>query len=220
MVLAPQTIEQCVSTMKAGSSIALHIDEIILGVGFLAKIRRLERSFYSGTVIDGARFFERSVFCSIGGFDESLPPGPEDWDLDKRLKIIGKIALLNNHAGPISWEMDSFVEKRGILFNPKYVGVYHNESEQSLSSYLKKKQYYSPSMTQYTLKWTSADSDIRKQLGLKYRYLTVFTENKKWKLIARDPLLFVALLGLRGIVGLGYLLNRGIRKKSNIPISE
>ena len=160
------------------------------------------------------------MFCSIGGFDESLPPGPEDWDLDKRLKIIGKIALLNNHAGPISWQMDSFVEKRGIFFNPKYVGVYHNESEQSLSSYLKKKQYYSPSMTQYTLKWTSADSDIRKQLGLKYRYLTVFIENKKWKLIARDPLLFVALLGLRGIVGLGYLLNRGIRKKSNIPISE
>jgi len=220
MVLAPQTIEQCVSTMKAASPVALHIDEIVLGVGLLAKIRRLERSFYSGTVIDGARFFERSVFCSIGGFDEGLPPGPEDWDLDKRLKKIGSIALLNNHAGPVSWELDSFIEKRGVCFNPKYVGVYHNESEQNLFSYLKKKQYYSPSMTQYVLKWTSADSDIRKQLGLKYRYLTVFIENKKWKLIARDPLVFVALIGLRGLVGLSYLLNRGMRKKSKVPISE
>ena len=141
------------------------------------------------------------MFYGNGGFDEDLPPGPEDWDMDKRLKKIGSISLLNNQAGLVSWEMDSFVEKRGIFFDPKYVGLYHNESEQSLSSYLKKKQYYSPSMTQYTLKWTSADLDIRKQLGLKYRYLTVFIENKKWKLIVRDPLLFVALLGLRGIAG-------------------
>jgi glycosyltransferase involved in cell wall biosynthesis len=208
MVLAPQTIEQCISTMKTSSAVALHIDEIVLGVGFLAKIRRFERSFYSGTVIDGARFFERSVFCGIGGFDESLPPGPEDWDLDKRLKSLGLIALLRNHAAPSSWGMSSFVEEKGVRFDPTYVGVYHNEDEQSLRRYLQKKAYYGPSMSKYIEKWTNEDADVERQLGLMYRYFRVFIENRKWRKVLKHPLLFICVFLLRGLVGIAYVCSR------------
>ena len=69
-------------------------------------------------MINGEPFFERSMFYGNGGFDEDLPPGPEDWDMDNRLKKIGSISLLNNQAGLVSWEMDSFVEKRGIFLIP------------------------------------------------------------------------------------------------------
>ena len=208
MVLAPQTIEQCVSTMKTSSAVALHIDEIVLGVRFLAKSRRFERSFYSGTVIDGARFFERSVFCGIGGFDESLPPGPEDWDLDKRLKNLGLIALLSNHAAPVSWGMSSFVEEKGVRFDPTYVGVFHNEDEQSLRRYLQKKAYYGPSMSKYIEKWTNEDADVRRQLGLMYRYFRVFIENRKWRKVLKHPLLFMCVFLLRGLVGIAYVCSR------------
>jgi glycosyltransferase involved in cell wall biosynthesis len=206
MVLAPQTIEQCVLTMKISSAVALHIDEIVLGVGFLAKIRRFERSFYSGTVIDGARFFERSIFCGIGGFDESLPPGPEDWDLDKRFKNLGSIALLNNHAAPVSWGMSSFVEEKGVRFDPTYVGVYHNEDEQSLRRYLQKKAYYGPSMSKYIEKWTNEDADVKRQLGLVYRYFRVFVEDGRWSKLLRHPVISSGMIALRLLVGASYLV--------------
>jgi glycosyltransferase involved in cell wall biosynthesis len=213
MILSPRTIEACVASMKSEPIIGLHIPEVILGNGHLARIRRFERTFYSGTVIDGARFFLRSKFCEIGGFDESLPPGPEDWDLDKRLKGFGKILLLAKFSPLEEWSMSDFVQTRGVVHDSRYVGLYHNESEQSLAMYLKKKQYYSPSMAEYIIKWSKDDRDVRKQLGFKYRFLVVFIENMKWKYIVRNPLTFVTLLGLRGLVGFGYIINRARRTR-------
>ena len=71
--------------MKRRSKIVgLYIPEIILGNNFYSKVRRFERLFYNGTVIDCARIFFKKEFFEVGMFDENLT-GPEDWDLDKRL---------------------------------------------------------------------------------------------------------------------------------------
>jgi glycosyltransferase involved in cell wall biosynthesis len=206
MVLSPLLVEECVNQIQLDGVVALHIDEIILGQGLLAKIRRFERSFYSGTVIDGARFFYRSIFCELGGFDESLPPGPEDWDLDKRMKMLGRISVLQTRVSTTSWDMAYFVESKGVRFEESYVGVYHNEAEQSLLKYLKKKSYYSSSMSKYVEKWTLKDLDIKKQLGLKYRYFFVFVEEGRWTKLARSPLISCAMFGLRLLVGIIYLV--------------
>ena len=208
MLLTPSTVEKCIEAMQQSNVTGLHVQEIVLGRGFLAKVRRYERSFYSGTVVDGIRFFRRDLFVALGGFDEKLPPGPEDWDLDKRFKQRGSLVLIPETGGDVNNELQAFVSQRGIRPHPDYVGIYHNEDEQTLRRYLSKKGYYSNSMSAYTTKWGADDPDIRKQLGLSYRFFVVFVEHGKFRKILRYPHLFIAMLGLRLLVGATFLLTK------------
>jgi glycosyltransferase involved in cell wall biosynthesis len=204
MILTPCLVAACINEIQLEGVIALHIDEVVLGRGLLAKVRRFERSFYSGTVVDGVRFFNRTDFCEIGGFDQSLPPGPEDWDLDMRIRQLGNIRLLSNASERYSWKMTEFVESRGIESVNRFNGIYHNEDEQSLVTYLKKKIYYAPSMEAYANKWSENRKVVRKQLGLKYRAIVVFTENGKYKRIVRNPVLFALTILLKAVVASVY----------------
>jgi glycosyltransferase involved in cell wall biosynthesis len=204
MIITPQLVESCVHLMTKDDVVALHVEEIVLGRGMLAAVRRFERSFYSGTVVDGVRFFNRKTFVDIGGFDESLPPGPEDWDLDKRLKELGRVELVRDGRAIESWELDEFVETRGAKRSIDYAGLFHNEDEQSLHVYLKKKAYYSPSMDSYVKKW-KGDPDVARQLGVKYRYFGVFLEEGRWRKILRHPIRFAAVFLLRIMVGVVFL---------------
>lgn len=135
--------------------VALYIPEIIMGNSFWCKVRRFERSFYDGTVIDCARFIEKNKFMEVEGFDESMS-GPEDWDLDRKLRQIGKV---------------------GLIKSP----IYHNEAEFDLKKYLNKKSYYAKSFGAYISKWGADDPEIKKQFGFYYRFIGVFIENGKWK---------------------------------------
>jgi len=204
MMMTPTLIETCIREIVNLNAIALHIEEIVLGTGLLGSIRRFERSFYSGTVIDGARFFRREDFKSIGGFDESLPPGPEDWDLDKRFKLRGDIRLISHFGPPIPWELGTEVGQRGVQFDNRFIGIYHNEADQTLNRYLQKKSYYSGSMTSYIERWPN-DLDVAKQLGVRYRFLVVFLEQQRWRKVLRKPILSMFMLGLRILVGVNYL---------------
>jgi glycosyltransferase involved in cell wall biosynthesis len=203
MILTPNLLEACVEKIESEDLIALHVEEIVLGTGMLAKVRRFERSFYSGTCIDGVRFFRREDFKAINGFDAALPPGPEDWDLDQRFLQTGKLGLVG--AGTITeWEMSTFISTKGVRLIPSFAGIFHNEDEQSLRIYLSKKAYYSGSMDVYKNKW-SGSPVINKQLGIKYRYLFVFVENEKWKKLFKNPVLTVGMYALRFLVGARYL---------------
>jgi glycosyltransferase involved in cell wall biosynthesis len=208
MILTPTLIETCVREIQREGVVALHIEEVILGIGKLAKIRRYERSFYSGTVIDGARFFLRSRFSGIGGFDVDLPPGPEDWDLDKRLKKFGEILLVNSAGEEYEWELHKFIKNQNKDSHNGYIGIYHNEGEQTLRSYLSKKRYYSPSMNAYIAKWGTNDPDVQKQLGMMYRYVIVFLEKSKYKKTLLNPVITLEMLFLRMIVGAIYLVEK------------
>jgi hypothetical protein len=209
MILTPNLVETCVNEFSSNEPIALHIEEIVLGKGKLARVRRFERSFYSGTCIDGVRFFRLDDFKKIGGFDSALPPGPEDWDLDKRFKQLGKLHLIK--SGPIAkyWPLDDFIDSRGAVRPEDFAGIFHNEDDQTLKIYLAKKSYYSGSMEAYVKKWPN-DTDVAKQLGFTYRFLSVFLENEGWKKVLKRPDLFTLTIVLRALVGVNYL-----RIKSN-----
>lgn len=209
MILAPCLIESCVGRMQGDACVALHVSEVVLRSGFWGRVRRFERGFYDGTVIDGARFFRREVFCAVGGFDEGVS-GPEDWDLDKRIKGLGAIGLLD--ARPArqrdsckDWSLAEVVRAHDV--DPDVYGavLFHDESGITLARYLRKKSRYAAEFRRYIDRWGRDDVDLRKQLGPLYRYVGVYFEDGKWRRLVAHPLLTVGMYGLRLLVGLAYL---------------
>ncbi len=111
MIITPNLIENAYNFIIKNDAVALHIKEIILGKNYFSRVRRFERSFYDGTVIDGARFFKKETFIKINGFDENLN-GPEDWDLDKKFKQLGNILLLPSFDN--IKDSENSISKRGL----------------------------------------------------------------------------------------------------------
>lgn len=180
MILDKDIIRDCINKIEDNPEIiALYVSEIVMGGKFFSKVRRFERSFYDGTVIDCARFIKKSAFQKVAGFDENLT-GPEDWDLNKKLRNIGKVELIKTP-------------------------IYHNEAEFNLRKYLSKKGYYAKSFDKYVEKWGMNDLDIKKQLGFYYRFIGVFIERGKWKQVVAHPFLDLGMLFLRGLVGIQFL---------------
>lgn len=183
MILSEKVIKECVEKMEANEKlVGLYIPEIIMGDSFWCKVRRFERSFYDGTVIDCVRFIRKDKFIAVGMFDLTMT-GPEDWDLDKKLRQVGKVALIT--------------EK-----------LYHNEAEFNLKKYLAKKSYYTKSFGTYIRKWGKDDLDIKRQFGFYYRFLGVFIEKGKWKKILQYPILTFGMHYLRFLVGLKYITKK------------
>lgn len=213
MILSPGLIEACVRHMQAGECLALHIREIVLGVNYWSKVRRFERTFYDGTVIDGARFFRKRAFVRVGGFDEKLfkEGSGEDWDIDKLIKRIGTIDLLDTSlVADQSWSPDliEFIRCRGVSPSLREPFIYHNEADFDLFRYLKKKAYYAKGFDGYIAKWGRNDPDIRKQFGVWYRYFVVFLENGKWSILFAHPLLSMGMYSLRFLVGAVFILRK------------
>lgn len=220
MIITSTLIEECVKTLMSSRSVALYIPEIVLGDSLFAQVRRFERSFYTGTVIDACRFFRMSAFRNVGGFDEKIfqSGSGEDWDLDKRFRALGKCEVLQARFPDFVVKEDDlseFCKTRGVIHSPSFVGVYHDESEDTIGSYLRKKYYYSKGFEGYIKKWGVDDNDIKKQTGLLYRLLIVFLVSPvKKKLIIR-PDLFALLLLLRFATGLFVFPHLVLKKFGN-----
>ena len=207
MILGPKAIEACVFMTENEDCVALHIPEFVLGTKYFTRVRRFERSFYNGTVVDGARFFKKSIFVEVGGFDETMS-GPEDWDIDKKVKQIGQIGLLptsSEYLEENSWKNKNFIIERGVDPNEKWNSIFHNESEFDIKIYLAKKKYYSKSIDNYVAKWGAKDPDIRKQTGIWYRFFGVFLERGKWRRLLQKPLLIPGIYLLKILIGLNFL---------------
>ncbi len=182
MILSPDVIKECVEKFENRQLVGLYIPEIIMGESFWCKVRRFERSFYNGTVIDCVRFIRRETFLKVKGFDETLT-GPEDWDFDKKIRQVGKVALIKSP-------------------------VHHNESQFNLRKYVNKKSYYAKSFNTYIAKWGKDDLDIKKQFGFCYRFLYVFTKNDQWYRLILHPILALGVLSLKALTGFLFIKKR------------
>jgi len=183
MILSEKVIIECIDKCENEDCIALYIPEKIIGNGFWIDIRDFERSFYNATCIDAVRFVKKDKFLEIGGFDEKLDFGPDDWDFDRRIKEVGKV---------------------GIIPAP----LYHNEGGFNLKRYLEKKRGYSKIFNKYIQKWGKDDPKIKKQLRIWYRSFGVFIEDGKWKKLLRHPIKTFGMYFLRFMVGITYLRSR------------
>ena len=129
MVLEPEVVAECVSRLRASSAEAVVVPEVSFGKGFWARCKAFERSFYVGDdLVEAARFFPADVITELGGFDERLPPGPEDWDLHERVRKRGQ----------------QIVRARAL--------IRHDEGEVRLVSLVRKKFYYGRGMPAYARK--------------------------------------------------------------------
>lgn len=98
MGLSKNVVKDCVTKMSSANLGAVAIPEWSIANTFWEKVKAHERSFYNekgDATTDAARFFKRSVFEKVGGYDETIT-GPEDWDLPERIKkesiSIGRIS--------------------------------------------------------------------------------------------------------------------------------
>ncbi len=213
MILSSTVIERSVKRLEKGDILALYIPEIVLGNAYWSKVRRFERSFYDGTAIDCVRIIKKDVFEEVGGFDLKMT-GPEDWDLDKKIRNMGEVAVLDKYNFE---EIDQIVKRIDFsksdwvdyLAKLSPLGlIYHNEAEFNLKKYLQKKQYYGQSFKTYIGKWGENDSDVKKQFGLCYRYFAVFFTSDKRANLLKFPDLLLGMFFLRFLVGFNYLLKK------------
>lgn len=185
MVLAPLVVEQCVMiAMQDHRTRAVVVPEKSAGTGFWAQCKALERSFYVGVDwMEAARFFERSAFLKVGGYDEENT-GSEDYDLPQRIKQkYGEVAV-----GRVS----------------EYIVQY--EGKISLSGTCRKKFYYSRSFVRYARNNANIDA-FRKQSSLFRRYLLFLSAPRR---LLRNPLLGCGMLLMKTCEfasgGAGYFL--------------
>lgn len=88
---APQgLIAECVDLARMEPSASVIMTERSVGQGFWARCRALEKECYMGDdSIEAARFFPAPLFRALGGYDPSLGPAGEDWDITFRARHFG-----------------------------------------------------------------------------------------------------------------------------------
>ena len=92
MELTKDVVKGCVHLAQKNSKIGgVVIPEESIARTYWEKVKAHERSFYNESgdkTTDAARFFRKSVFEKVGGYDETIT-GPEDWDLPETVKKSG-----------------------------------------------------------------------------------------------------------------------------------
>ena len=169
MELSEKVLEACVRKMASGENVkGVIIPEESFGLGFWAKCKKLEKSFYVGVDwMEAARFFRRDDFLKAGGYDESMVSG-EDWDLSQRMGDLGKIERVNDF-------------------------LFHNEGKINLWQTVKNKYYYAGEFAKYINK-NKNKANAGKQTGILNRYKLFFNNPKK---LFRQPLVGLGLLFMK-----------------------
>jgi len=180
MTFDPRLIKQAVDLLEGRD--ALYVPEVVHGHGLFGRIRNFERGFYNATCVDAVRFVKKSIFESVGGFDEKkVVFGFDDWDFTKTLK-------------KRDYRLGTTVEK-----------LHHHEEGLTLGSYVIKKRDYAKTFESYLEKWGREDPDVRRQFSLYYRFLKVFVEEGRWRRVLSKPHLALGMFCLRILVGLSFL---------------
>ena len=125
MEFLKNVVKDCVE--KINHHAGLVVPEHFIGKGFWTACKILEKSSYTGTD-DGiaARFFPRTIFFQLKGYDEALT-GPEDIDMHKRVVKLGSVG-------------------RSSEF------ITHDDGRLTLSQIVRKRYYYSLTLQLYLKK--------------------------------------------------------------------
>ncbi len=136
------SVKECVNLALKGAK-AIILPEKSIGVGYWARVKAFERSFYvNNDLIEAPRFFEKELFLSVGGYDESLT-ACEDWDLTNRIRAMGVKIYRTKHF------------------------LLHDEGRMDLFGSSKKKAYYSKWIKEYKKRYPEL---AKKQFSVIHRF--------------------------------------------------
>jgi glycosyltransferase involved in cell wall biosynthesis len=153
MELTPKVVEACLDAVKNDERVGgVILPERSLGNSFWGKVRRFERSFYTNTQVESARFFRKDLVDRVNGFDEDIVYFEES-TLPQKIKCLGfnvNIRVCNE--------------------------ILHHEDNFSLWNWLKKKLYYGKSSFKYRERY---GEHACKQMNISYRLL-IFLKDKRF----------------------------------------
>ncbi len=124
MIVEPDLMRQAVVEVEDGVD-AVTVPEVTIGQGFWAEMRAVERLAYVGDpLFEACRFFSRSAFDRLGGYDEKLVAF-EDYDIQAR------------------------AEQSGLRIGRTQARILHDEGKVNLAAHLMKKRYYARCAPEY-----------------------------------------------------------------------
>jgi glycosyltransferase involved in cell wall biosynthesis len=182
MELTSKVIESCVVCMESDERIGgVIIPEKSIGNSFWVKVRNFERSFYSETLIESARFFRKILVKKVNGFDEDL--------------IFFEESTLPQKIEKLGFEVRERINAE----------ILHHEENFSLWKWLNKKFYYGKSISKYKERFGKYAS---RQMNIFYRF-SIFLENKRFysKPILTLGIIILKLLEYFS-AELGYLVSK------------
>lgn len=169
MELSLEVVGECVLKAETDPTIAaIIVPEESFGVGFWARCKQLERSYYVGQDdIEAARFFRKDLFVEAGGYSEAMTGG-EDWDLTRRIKRLGGYDRITAY-------------------------IYHNEGQPKFSRTVKKMYYYGQHAAEYFAN-NPTNSALTDQSGPLQRYKLFLSKPGK---LLRHPIVGAGMLTLK-----------------------
>lgn len=124
---------------------AVIIPEDSFGVGIWAKAKNLERRCYWGdNTIEAPRFFKKNVWEKLGGLDENLGGGGDDWDLyqkalQKGYKVGRVISMVRHNEGNL--ELTKLLKKRFMYGRDSFKYISKRPKEGLISYFPIRKAY-------------------------------------------------------------------------------
>jgi glycosyltransferase involved in cell wall biosynthesis len=171
MILEPTVIEECVVSIEPADVGGIIIPEKTIGSGFWIRVRDFERSFYFGTKIESARFFDTREVLKVGGFDEDVITFEES-------------------------TLPQKIEKNGLKTNVRVSSfILHDEGNFNLKKWLKKKRYYSGTANTYMRRYTEYSTH---QMSISYR-VGIYLRNGNWLRLLKQPDLALGLIILKSL---------------------
>jgi glycosyltransferase involved in cell wall biosynthesis len=135
MELERNVVQESVELCESGKANAVIVREDSFGVGIWAAAKNLERQCYWGDdTVESPRFVEARVWRKLGGLDELLGGGGDDWDFYQKLRDEGYIIARTKSM------------------------IKHNEGDLSLKKLMKKRFMYGQDSLKYIAKRPGAAS--------------------------------------------------------------
>lgn len=136
--LTKNVVRECVNAcVLHGFSAVIHPLDTF-GVGIWARAKNLERRCYFGDdTVESPRFFKKSVWRTVGGLDEKLMGGGDDWDLYQKLLErnfkVGRIkSIVRNNEGNLTLGK---LFKRAFFYSKDSLKYLHKRPKQAFKSY-------------------------------------------------------------------------------------
>jgi glycosyltransferase involved in cell wall biosynthesis len=182
MILETGLIEECLGLFETGSQ-AIAVPEVSFGSGFWSSCKIAERKCYfdpaiADSSIQACRFFERSTFKLIGGWDGVVGVF-DDWDL---------VARLRSHGRRISRS-----KKR----------IFHNEGRLTLQRIVVKK--YGMGKVGFVKRYVSSGGKSFSTISNQITPLRIVRMLGKLPKVSRDPRVVPGVVLLKTVEGLAFL---------------